>query len=228
MFGRESCSDRLTNRDGGIPNGVEWLRKGFVNFLAHLLTGDSGDEMLLGSFAGDFCRGSLKHHPIELQRGIRLHRKVDAFAERHPAFSAVRAMLRPSVGLYAAVAADMLIDHVLAREWHAWGRDEALTEFASRTGAVLTSSEVLPGEAARVARIMIQRSWLESYASLEGIRSALGRMNARTRGRVRLEKAATELEQNHDEMTAAIRSFLGDLLSAKALIAAGMPEDLGR
>lgn len=198
-----------------------------MNFLAHLLTGDSGEAMMVGSFAGDFCRGRLDSHPVQLRPGIRLHRMVDAFAEDHRSFSAVRALLRPSLGLYSAVGADMLIDHLLARDWDRWLAEESLRSFADRVGAVLVEhSRWLPENGENVARMMILGRWLESYAREDGIRTALEKMSMRTRGNTRLSDAVDELDRNRAEISAAVRDFLGDLFSSAAMIDAGMRSDL--
>ncbi|MBW3672441.1 MAG: DUF479 domain-containing protein [Acidobacteria bacterium] len=198
-----------------------------MNFLAHILTGDSGEAMMVGSFAGDFCRGRLEKHPDRLRAGIRLHRMVDAFAEDHRSFSAVRALLRPSLGLYSAVGADMLIDHLLALEWERWLPGEPLPAFADRVGAVLAgNSQWLPENARRIARMMILGGWLESYAREDGIRTALEKMSMRTRGNVRLSDAMDELDRSRSEIFAAARDFLGDLFSSTTMIDAGMRGDL--
>lgn len=198
-----------------------------MNFLAHLLTGDSGDAMLVGSFAGDFCRGGLDRQPETLRDGIRLHRKVDAFADTHPAFSLVRARLRPSLGLYAPVGADMLIDHLLAEEWRSWVPREALANFAGRAGSVLMERRGwLPRSGARIATMMVSGRWLESYAEKDGIRTALERMTMRIRGNIRLADALLELDRNEDEIRGAIREFLSDLFSSVRMIEAGMRTDL--
>lgn len=182
---------------------------------------------MVGSFAGDFCRGSLDRHPAHLRAGIRLHRMVDAFADDHPSFSAVRALLRPSLGLYSPVGVDMLIDHLLAREWDHWLGEESLTAFAERAGAVLIErNEWLPVEGERIARAMVAGRWLQSYAREDGIRTALEKLTMRTRGNVRLSEAMRELERNGPEISEAVRDFLGDLFSSAEMIEAGMRGDL--
>lgn len=198
-----------------------------MNFLAHLLTGDSGDETLIGSFAGDFCRGRLDAHPEELRRGIRLHRMVDAFADGHPEFSSIRALLRPALGLYAAVGADMLIDHLLAREWERWVPRESLGEFAARAGeALLNGSPLLPPSGGRIAALMVDGRWLESYARRDGIRTALERMSFRARRGVRLDDALERLDLHEESIRSSTDGFLRDLFSSNELRSAGLRGDL--
>ncbi len=198
-----------------------------MNFLAHLLAGDSGESLLVGSFAGDFCRGRLDKQRAELRAGIRLHRMIDGFAEEHESFSRIRARLRPSLGLYSGVGADMLIDHLLAHKWSDWVSDESLEKFSDRVGAVLVErSEWLPPDGARVARMMVAGKWLESYASEDGIRTALEKMTMRTRGNVKLSDTLSSLDRHQEEIGRSVKSFLGDLFSSRQLLDAGMRENL--
>jgi acyl carrier protein phosphodiesterase len=199
-----------------------------MNFLAHLLTGDNGDQMLLGSHAGDFVRGRIDRHDLRLRSGIRLHRLVDAWADDHPSFSLLRRKLSPLVGKYAPVAADMLIDHVLARRWPEWSTGETLPEFENRVGGVLTRRiDWLPPEARRVTRMMVEGQWLSSYASEAGIASAMKRMSGRLRRPVKLEQSMVALTEQRTTIEQAVFVFLRDLFGDRRLLDSGMRAGLG-
>lgn len=200
-----------------------------MNFLAHLLTGDTTPDMMVGSLAGDFCRGRLDRHPQRLREGIRLHRAVDAFADRNVDFSAIRHRLRPAVGLYAAVGADMLIDHVLARDWTRWaGGGEMLVSFCRRSGAVLSrGAELLPAEGRRVVRSMVEGEWMTGYATLHGIRTALGRMNGRVRGGTDLRAVLDEYGREPRAFEERASRFLEGLFRDERLLGLGMRPELG-
>lgn len=199
-----------------------------MNFLAHLLTGDNGEPMLLGSHAGDFVRGRIDRQDVRLRSGIRLHRLVDGWAEDHPSFSLLRRRLSPLVGKYAPVAADMLIDHELARTWPEWSVGETLPEFENRVGGILTRRiEWLPPEAQRVTRMMVEGRWLSSYASEVGVASAMERMSGRLRRPVRLEQAMTALTEQRGEVERTVFAFLRDLFRDQRLLDSGMRAGLG-
>jgi acyl carrier protein phosphodiesterase len=194
-----------------------------MNFLAHLLTGDNGEQMLLGSQAGDFVRGRIDRHDARLRAGIRLHRLVDIWAEDHPSFTFLRRQLSPLVGKYAPVAADMLIDHELARTWRGWSAGETLAEFEERVGGVLLGRlDWLPPEAQRVSRMMVEGRWLSSYASEEGIASAMERMSRRLRRPFELERSMDVLNGARRELERSVWEFLRDLFRDPGLLDSGM------
>jgi acyl carrier protein phosphodiesterase len=199
-----------------------------MNFLAHLLTGDHGEQMLLGSHAGDFVRGRIDRHDARLRAGIRLHRLVDSRAEDHVSFSFLRRQLSPLVGKYAPVAADMLIDHILARTWGRWSAGETLPAFEERVGEVLLGRlDWLPPEAQRVTRMMVEGRWLSSYATESGIASALERMSGRLRRPVKLERSIEVLTGSRKELEGVVFEFLRDLFRDPRLLDSGMRAGLG-
>jgi acyl carrier protein phosphodiesterase len=56
-----------------------------MNFLAHLyLSGKDKSGVLVGNFIADQVKGKqLASFPKNMQRGIRLHRKIDEFTDSH-------------------------------------------------------------------------------------------------------------------------------------------------
>jgi acyl carrier protein phosphodiesterase len=194
-----------------------------MNFLAHLLIGDNGEQMLLGSHAGDFVRGRIDRHDARLRAGLRLHRLVDSWAEGHVSYSFLRRQLSPQVGKYAPVAADMLIDHELARTWGRWSAEETLPAFEERVGGVLLGRlDWLPPEAQRVTRMMAEGRWLSSYATESGVTSAMERMSRRLRWPVKLERSIDVLRGTRRDLEDAISEFLCDLFRDQRLLDSGM------
>ena len=56
-----------------------------MNYLAHLHLGGAQPAQLLGSLYGDFVKGPLGgRFAPEVEAAIGLHRRIDAFTERHP------------------------------------------------------------------------------------------------------------------------------------------------
>lgn len=174
-----------------------------MNFLAHFHTSRGSDDLLSGSFLGDFVRGSVEKQAERFRAGIVRHRRVDAFTDAHPLVLQSVARLRPTCGRYAAVALDVIYDHLLATSWSDWS-DEPLESFTRRIYAVLARDAAeYPDTAARVAAAMSRGDWLGSYRSETGIRFALQRMNGRTRQPVDL---ATGL----DVVLADVKMFRND------------------
>lgn len=105
-----------------------------MNYLAHLTLAATGGEdpaLAAGALLGDFVKGPLAGaYPDELERGMRLHRFLDACSNRDPAMrrSARRV---PMPARFAPPFVDVIADHILAREFEHW-HGESLERFAAR------------------------------------------------------------------------------------------------
>lgn len=89
-----------------------------MNFLAHAFLAGDNPELVVGGVIGDWIKGPLPGTlPRDLAKGVALHRAIDSFAERHPAFRASRARVSPARRRYAGVLVDIFYDHLLALNW---------------------------------------------------------------------------------------------------------------
>ncbi len=59
-----------------------------MNFLAHIYLSGDNDLMKIGNFMADGIHGkNLENFPLDIQKGIILHRFIDTFTDAHPIFS---------------------------------------------------------------------------------------------------------------------------------------------
>lgn len=180
-----------------------------MNFLGHLFL--SGDDPLVitGNFMGDEVKGrDLSRFLPRIERGIRLHRRIDSFTDqfrpRHPG----RERLREHAGRYAPVVMDVFMDHILARDWQRW-HPEPLTDFTQRMYTLLQEHELyLPEPTRRMLEYMARQDWLGSYATLEGIGSALSGMARRVPGGERMAGSEAVLLEHDLEFTEEFNAFL--------------------
>ena len=108
-----------------------------MNFLAHCLLAGPGQGWIAGGVLGDFVKGRVPETlPGELRSGIRLHRRIDSFANR-------LAEMKPSIARFdsrlrraAPVLLDIVADHCLALTWPRYS-DVPLTDFTSRVYSAL-------------------------------------------------------------------------------------------
>jgi acyl carrier protein phosphodiesterase len=169
-----------------------------MNFLAHALLAGNGDADRIGGVLGDFVKGYLPAglHP-ELASGVALHRAIDSFADRHPAFAASRARISPARRRVSGVLVDLFYDHLLARDWALHGSG-TLDDYTLRLYALLEDYPgPLPPQAREVARRMRTRDWLGSYRSLAAVGRAIDQMAVH-----RLRRA--------NPLAAGIEEFLAD------------------
>lgn len=89
-----------------------------MNFLAHSLLGFDDSELVAGQFCGDFVRGrDLSRFPVGIERGIRLHRYLDRFADTYEPLQASRQEMTELPRRFSGIVVDVLFDHFLATHW---------------------------------------------------------------------------------------------------------------
>jgi acyl carrier protein phosphodiesterase len=147
-----------------------------MNYLAHayLSFGDTG--ILTGNMIADGVKGQkpLEQLPKGIADGIRLHRKIDAFSDNHPAVGRARVWFREAYRLYAVAVLDTLWDHFLANDPSAFPAEADLKQFTRKTYAVLdTTAEWHPEMFKRFFPHMKEHDWLYNYRNLQGARRSL-------------------------------------------------------
>lgn len=152
-----------------------------MNFLAHSLMGFDDSALITGQFCGDFVRGSrLSHFPQGVERGIRLHRRLDVFTDTFPALKLVRGGITDIPRRFTGIVIDVLFDHYLARRWgqispytlddHALRVHEALSEHKA----------VLPDSLQRFMVILRKEDILQNNQHIEAIELTLARLSRRS------------------------------------------------
>lgn len=122
-----------------------------MNHLAHLLLAGPEEGDRLGALLGDHIKGrsALEELPAPVIRGVRLHRFIDGFTDRHPAGVELLTSLQPPFRRYGGVILDILFDHMLDRHWRRFS-DVPLTRFADEVNALFARRrEVLPARLRR-------------------------------------------------------------------------------
>lgn len=148
-----------------------------MNFLAHALLSGDAEADRVGGLMGDFIKGPLPAGlPPDLAGGVALHRAIDSFADRHPAFVASRARISPERRRVSGVLVDIFYDHLLARDWADHGQG-VLEDYAARLYASLrVRSGLLPEKAREIAELMSSNDWLCSYRNVAAVGRVIDRM----------------------------------------------------
>lgn len=171
-----------------------------MNFLAHLhLSGDE-PEILVGNLMGDFVKGRLVgSFPPGIERGIRLHRRIDSFAAGNASFRESKVRLDASFGLYRGVMVDLFYDHFLARHWDDYSPIPFDVFVAAAYHVMEEYERVLPERLRRVLPVIFTEL-IPSYREINGIERALGRMAARLGRANPLGEGAGELVRHYDAL----------------------------
>ena len=148
-----------------------------MNFLAHALLAGDDDDDRIGGLMGDFVKGFLPAGlPPALASGVALHRAIDSFADRHPAFIASRSRISATRRRVAGVLVDLFYDHLLARDWANYGAGSLDDYTAGIYAALQRYRGILPAPAEAVANRMQANDWLASYRDVAAVGRAIDLM----------------------------------------------------
>ena len=184
-----------------------------MNYLAHLyLSGDS-DEIILGNFIGDFVKGNrYLNYPEKIAFGIRLHRNIDSFTDKHRLASEFAALLKPGYGRYSGIVADVLMDHFLAHNWTTYSV-YTLRQFSKHAHSVFLSNfGLLPFKVKQFLPFLIQHKRFESYAHQENMFQVLEIMSCRTSLPAKSEWAIEMLNQEYNQFEDLFHRFFAELI----------------
>ncbi|HVY56025.1 MAG TPA: ACP phosphodiesterase [Thermodesulfobacteriota bacterium] len=189
-----------------------------MNYLAHIYLAEDTEESLLGNIMGDFVKGPINggFHP-EIEKGIRTHRKVDAFTDTHEIYRASKKLISPERRRFSGIILDLAFDHLLARNWSFYS-DGDLGAFIRSTYDVLTRrKDDLPEKFRTALPRMIEEDWLGSYRTMEGAGTAIDRISSRLKRRFGRENtlrgAIVEVERNYEELDRNFNAFFPELIS---------------
>lgn len=161
---------------------------------------------------GDVARGAdLSAYPADIEKGIRLHRKIDAATDRHPLSISARETFGPGRRRYAGIVMDLVCDHLLASDWSRYS-DEALPDFCLRAATEI--EQAAPWFIHAGGRAIEAQGFsrlLTSYAGPAGIEYAISRTANRMRQPEPLLQAAKGWEQVAGVFRPSLPVLLGDL-----------------
>jgi acyl carrier protein phosphodiesterase len=183
-----------------------------MNFLAHIYLSGNNDLIKIGNFMADGIRGhDYEQFPIDVQKGVLLHRAIDTFTDAHPIFRQSKHRLHEAYGHYSGVIMDIFYDHFLAKNWATYS-DEKLEDYTNRFYQSLRDNyDWLNTKTQSMMPSMIGRNWLLSYATLEGIGMILFQMDHRTKNRVNMQLSIKELQQYYTEFETEFTAFFEEL-----------------
>lgn len=183
-----------------------------MNFLAHIYLSGDDDLVKIGNFMADGIRGKhYEHLPAPIRKGIFLHRAIDTYTDAHPIFRQSTQRLHAKYHHYAGVIVDVIYDHFLAKNWAHYS-EEKLEDFVARFYQSLEKNyELLTDKTKSLMPYMIERNWLVSYRTVEGIAKILYQMDRRTNNISKMQYSVAELEEFYTEFETEFTTFFIDL-----------------
>lgn len=183
-----------------------------MNFLAHIYLSGDNDLIKIGNFMADGIRGKhFENYPIDVQKGIILHRAIDTFTDAHPIFRKSTKKLHENYHHYAGVIVDVFYDHFLAKNWNSYS-DEKLDRFVARFYQSLQDNHIILSERTKgMMPYMIEHNWLVSYQTVDGINRILTQMDQRTKNQSKMRFATAELKEYYTDFEKEFTEFFEEL-----------------
>lgn len=183
-----------------------------MNFLAHIYLSGENDLIKIGNFMADGIRGKqFEHFPEDVQKGILLHRFIDTYTDSHDIFRKSTKRLHERYHHYAGVIVDIVYDHFLAKNWANYS-DEKLELFVGRFYHSLHNNyDILTEKTQGLMPYMIERNWLLSYRTTEGIQNILTQMDRRSKNISQMQYAVEELTAFYDEFEEEFTLFFEEM-----------------
>lgn len=193
-----------------------------MNHVAHCFLSFGNEDLLVGNFIGDYIKGrTWQAYPEGVQRGILLHRTIDAFTDGHPATGRSKERIRPFAKRYAAPVTDVLYDHLLALNWEKYA-NEPFDVFAEKTYAQLEKRAAeMPEALQRNLPRMLDGRFLHGYTHREGLEWVLDRFSRRMIGGMDAPGLAAFFFAELDLFSEDFNAFFPDLLETARLYVGG-------
>ncbi len=141
-----------------------------MNYLAHSILSFT-DGQLVGNMIADFIKNNDRENfPLEIQKGIKIHRAIDTFTDSHPAVSEAKKIFSPLVRLYSGAFIDVAFDYFVA---HLYTEDD-LKVHSEKVYSVLWKNEKwLPENYKKMLVRMEKDDWLSNYRKEQGIKFSM-------------------------------------------------------
>ena len=183
-----------------------------MNYLAHILLSRNNPDVMIGNFIADSIKGSkYNSYPLQIQKGILLHRQIDTATDAHPAFRQSTKRLHTNYGHYSGIIVDIFYDHFLAKNWADYSNIPLADYIQTFYKLLRDNFEILPENIQKMAPVMMEGNWLLIYADLDGIDRVLAGMNRRTKNRSGMDNAGQELKEFYTLFEADFRLVMKDL-----------------
>ena len=185
-----------------------------MNFLAHIYLSDDNDLIKIGNFMADGIHGkNFDNFPLDVKKGIILHRGIDSYTDAHPVFRQSTKHLHQNYHHYAGVIVDVFYDHFLAKNWKKYS-DENLEVFVARFYQSLHENyEILTPRTQNLMPYMIEQNWLVSYQTIDGITKILTQMDQRTNNQSKMRFATQDLAELYTSFEEEFTLFFEDLIT---------------
>jgi acyl carrier protein phosphodiesterase len=191
-----------------------------MNFLAHAYLSFDDPDILVGNMIADALKGSQPaQYPSNIQKGIYLHRNIDAYTDQHELVRATRKIFYPAIRHYALVISDVIYDHFLGVNWNKY-HHETLFDFSQRSYQDLDARMIfVPERFQRIFGFMKEDNWFVMYSERAGIHKTIDRLSYRSKAFTFSKETIEIFEKNYVELESHFLEFFPQLVeNSKAFL----------
>ena len=189
-----------------------------MNFLAHLYLSENNTDIMIGNFIADHIKGNkFSHFPIDIQKGILLHREIDTFTDAHEIVRKSKRRLHERYRHYDGVIIDIFYDHFLAKNWSNYSAIPLNVYVNSVYKLLEKNLDILPEKTQQLFPYLVKYNWLYNYQFAQGIQEVLNGMNKRTQGKSKMNLASEDLLLHYQEFEDDFTLFFEDLRNFSTL-----------
>ena len=183
-----------------------------MNFLAHFHLAWPDEGLVAGGLEGDYYKGPLRGElPPGLERGVQLHRAIDAYTDQHPLIVEMRDRFPAGLRRYSGILIDLCFDHYLSRHWTQFSATP-LTDFTGQVYTVLGRHEpALSDGARRMLRRMVEYDILGLYGDWDSVPRSAARIGERFRRTNPLTDVDQHLQPVRDALEVTFLEFYPQL-----------------
>jgi acyl carrier protein phosphodiesterase len=182
-----------------------------MNYLAHLYFSDPEPMAWAGSLMGDFLKGPLPADvDPQLLKHLRLHRKIDSFAQDSASFQASCRRLDSRYRFGRGILVDVFYDHFLACHWPEFS-ERTLEDFSHEVYQALNDCrQLLPPGLQNLLPRMVRDNWLVSYRQPEVVGNVLNALERRLKHRLPLGRGSEDLQRHRAELQSDFKAFMAE------------------
>ncbi|MBL4592547.1 MAG: DUF479 domain-containing protein [Flavobacteriales bacterium] len=185
-----------------------------MNYLAHFYLSDYNENLIIGNYIADDVKGkAYLDYPLEVQKGILLHRKIDHFTDNHDTVLNSKNLIRHHQKKYTPVVMDVFYDYFLAKNWETYSEDKLkdFTVYIYKT--LFKNLKHLPLKSQVRLSFMAKSNWLYNYRKIEGINKALTGLSKRTNYENNMAQAHIILKEEELSLDNDFNQFFPELKS---------------
>jgi len=184
-----------------------------MNVLAHIyLSGDS-EKIIIGNYIGDYVKGKdYLNYPEQIRKGIIIHRRIDAFTDRHPVVHRSKIHFTRKYHKYAGVVTDIIYDHFLTKEWDLFSRRPLESVTYNFYRAMVNNYQHMPSNVKEMMPFFIINNWIESYQTVKGIRLVLKTLSKHSSLPNETRFAIRALKKNYNSLQEDFMEFFPQLI----------------